>query len=289
MTFIFQNNRHHPIPSFGQISKFRFNSTEHIQNQPVKFLRLVLLAMLLVPAGILRAEENRYDLLSKVLLPFANIFAKDTKTSNRALQLTVRLERLTGLPPALVGSRAEMAVQYPDKFRLRAPVLGEELTICRRGQEVWVWPGAKVAELLAAAGAAGKLPKPDPKMQLVPFELPVPEKQLGLLAMLFQVKDVGAESLDGDPCRVLDLFLMPELAKSLREKDWAARVWVRGDGRPARLSVARAGWQMAVRFERLEFSQTLPPETWQPTAEQSGDVLRLDAVRYGQLLESLTK
>ena len=250
----------------------------------MKFLRLVLLAALLAPTVFLRAEENRYDVLSRLLMPFANVFAKDAKSPNRALLLTARLERMTGLPPALVGTRAEIAVQYPDKLRLRAPVLGEELTICRRGQEVWVWPGAKAAALLEAAG---KLPKPDPQAQLAPFQLPIPEKQLALLAMLFQVKDVGAEALDGEPCRVLDLFLMPELAKSLREKDWAARVWVRGDGRPARLSVARAGWQMAVRFERLEFSKTLPPETWQPTAEQAGDVLRLDAARYGQLLEAL--
>ena len=95
--------------------------------------------------------------------------------------------------------------------------------------------------------------------------------------------------LSEQTCRVLDLFLMPELAQSLREKDWAARVWVRGDGLPARLSVARTGWQMVVRFERLEFSKALPPETWQPTAEQAGDILRLDAARYGQLLEFITK
>jgi hypothetical protein len=66
-------------------------------------------------------------------------------------------------------------------------------------------------------------------------------------------------------------------------------VWVRGDGLPARLSVARTGWQMAVRFERLEFSKTLPPETWHPTAEQAGDILRLDAARYGQLMDAIMK
>jgi|688.fasta_scaffold479028_1 hypothetical protein len=255
----------------------------------MKLPHVVALAALIAAPGLSAAGENRYDLLSKLLLPFAHVFTKEAKTPNRALQFTARLERLTDLPPSLVGSRAEVAVQYPDKFRLRAPVLGEELTICRRGQEVWVWPGAKAAALLNAAAAAGKLPKADPKAQFAPFELPVPDKQLALLSMLFQVKDVGAESLDGDACRVLDLWLMPELAKSLREKDWAARVWVRGDGLPARLSVARTGWQMAVRFERLEFSKTLPPETWHPTAEQAGDILRLDAARYGQLMDAIMK
>ncbi len=255
----------------------------------MKFFRLVLLAALLAPSAVLRAEENRYEVLGKVLMPFANVFAKSTKNPNRALQLTARLELMTGLPPALLGTRAELALQYPDKLRLRAPVLGEELTICRDGQKVWAYPGAKAAALLDAATAGKKLLKPDAKAQLPPFALPIPEKQLVLLPLLFQVKDVGAEPLDGEPCRVLDLFLMPELARSLREKDSAARVWVRGDGKPARLSVARAGWQIAVRFERVEFSKSLPPETWQPTAEQAADVLQLDAARYGQLLGALVK
>ena len=255
----------------------------------MKFLRLVLLAALFTPSVFLCAEENRYDVLGKVLMPFANVFAKSTKNPNRAMLLTGRLELMTGLPPALVGARAELALQYPDKLRLRAPVLGEELTICRNGQEVWVYPGTKAAALLAAATNGKNLPKADPTALLPPFALPIPEKQLALLPVLFQIKDVGAESLDGEPCRVLDLFLMPELAKSLREKDSAARVWVRGNGTPARLSVARTGWQIAVRFERVEFSKTLPPETWQPTAEQAADVLQLDAVRYEQLLGALVK
>ena len=255
----------------------------------MKFFRLALLAALLAPPTFSHAEENRYDVLSRLLVPFANVFAKDTKNTNRALRMTGRLEMMTGLPPALAGSPVELALQYPDKLRLRAPVLGEELTVCRRGQEVWAHPGARAAALLEAAGAGKKLPKPDPKARLAPFALPVPEKQLALLPVLFQVKDVGAESLDGEPCRVLDLFLMPELAKTLREKDTAARVWVRADGTPARLSVARADWQIAVRFDRVEFSKTLPPETWRPTAEQLPDVLKLDAARYGQLLGALVK
>jgi len=39
----------------------------------------------------------------------------------------------------------------------------------------------------------------------------------------------------------------------------------------------------------VEFSPKLPPETWQPTAEQAGDVLKLDPARYLQLLGGLVK
>lgn len=269
--------------------QFGFNFADCPQSPDVKTVRFILSAALLALAAAARAEENRYDVLSRALLPFAQIFATNTKNPNRALLLSGRLELMTGLPAALVGSRAELALQYPDRMRLRAPVLGQEVTLCRRGQDAWVYPGAKVGALLGVARELKKLPKADPKARFESFALPVPEKQLALLPALFQVKDVGAEPLDGEPCRVLDLFLLPELARGLKEKDWAARLWVRGDSKPARLSVARTGWQIAVRFERVEFSKTLPPETWEPTAEQAGDVFRLDAARYEQLLGALVK
>jgi hypothetical protein len=253
----------------------------------VKFLRVVLFATFLAPVA--QAAENRYDLLGQMLLPFVNVFAKATTNPNRALQMTARLEQMTGVPPTLIGSKAELALEYPDKVRLRAPVLGEDVTICRRGQEVWAYPASKLQPLIEAAAAAKKLPKLDKKFRLVPFALPIPEKQLVFLPVLFQVNEIGAEPLDGENCRVLDLFLMPELAKSLKAKDWASRVWARPNAKPARLSVAKGDWNVVVRVEQLEFSPTLPASTWEPTAEQAADVLQLDAPRYQQLLESLVK
>lgn len=256
----------------------------------MKFLRLVLTTVLLAASTTTRAEEeNRYDLLGRMLMPFVNVFAKTTTNPNRAFAFTARLEQMTDVPPALLGSKAELAVQFPDKLRLHLPVLGEDVTICRNGQELWAYPGSKVEALLNAASAAKKLPKPDKKFRLEPFELPIPEKQLALLPVLFQVKDIGSEPLDGEPCRVLDLFLMPELAKSLKAQGWAARVWARNDAKPARLSVAKPGWGIVVRFEKVDFAPKLPDSTWEPTSEQAGDVLKLDPIRYQQLLGALVK
>jgi hypothetical protein len=255
----------------------------------VKFLRLVLLAALLTAPAVSRGQENRYDILSRLLLPFVNVLAKHTTNPNRALQLTALLEQMTDVPAPLIGSKAELALEYPDKLLLRAPILGEEITICRRGQELWAYPASKIEPLLEAAAVRKKLPKRDPKYQLQPFALPIPERQLVFLPALFQIKDVGSESLDGEPCRVLDLFLMPELAKSLKAPGWAARVWARPNATLARLSVAKPGWNIVVRFERVAFSPTLPAATWEPTSEQAGDVLLLDPQRYQQLLETLVK
>ena len=249
---------------------------------------MIFLAGVLLSSHV-RAEENRYDLLGRMLMPFVNVFAKSTAIPNRAVSFTLKLEQMTDLPPTLAGSKAEIAVEYPDKLRLHGPILGEDVTVCRRGQELWAFPGSKVQALLDAAKAAKKLPKLDPKFRLEPFHLPLPDQDFVLLPALFQVKDIGSESLDGEPCRVMDLFLMPELARSLKSQGWAARVWVRGDGKPARISVAKSGWMVAVRFDQLEFAPKLPESTWEPTSEQAGDILKLDPARYQQLLDSLVK
>jgi hypothetical protein len=250
----------------------------------------LLMGAVLVAAPMARAaEENRYDILSKMLLPFLNIVVKTTSNPNRAVQLTATLEQMTNVPPGLIGAKAELAMEYPDKVRLRGPMLGEDVTICRRGQEVWAFPASKLLPLLEAAAKAKKLPKLDRKARLEPFSLPIPERQLVFLPALFQIKDVGTESLGGEPCRVLDLFLTPELTKSRKSSGWAARVWARSDHRPARLSVAKPGWSIVVRFQQVDFSPALPESTWQPTPEQASDILTLDAPHYQQLLEALVQ
>ena len=253
----------------------------------MKFLRLVLfLAVLAVTTSARAEEENKYDLVSRVLMPFLNVFVETTTQPNRAFQLTGKLELLTDAPPALIGSRAELAVQYPDRMKLHAPVLGEDLTICRRGDEIWVYPGSKAEALMKAAAQTKKLPKADKKFKLAPFSLPIPEQNLQLLPVLLQVKDVGSEPLDGQPCRVMDLYLMPELGKALKIKDWAARVWARPDGKPGRLALSRDKWNIVIRFENVQFAPKLPDSTWEPTPEQAGDILKLDPVKYQQLLNS---
>jgi hypothetical protein len=251
-------------------------------------LRLLALALLLT-APAAPAAENKYDVLAKVLMPFANVLAQQTRHPNRAVQLTARLEAMTDLPPALIGARAELVLEHPDKFRLRGPVLGETLTIGRHGQTLWVSPGSKATALLAGASTTKKLPPLDAKARLEPFRLPVPERQLVFLPALFRVEDGGEESLDGEVCRVLGLQLAPEVERSLKVPGLSARVWVRGGGPPARLVIEQPEWQLAVRFERVEFSKSLPAATWQPNVEESGDVLKLTPAQYHQLLGTLVK
>ena len=253
----------------------------------MKTLRIFCFLLLLL-AGQAMAKENAYDLLGRALMPFVSLLAEHSRSPNRALELSVRIEQMTDLPPELAGARAEFLLQSPDKFRIRAPLQGEDLTICRNGQEVWIYPASKAAEVLQKLDAAHKLPKPDPKFQLAPLRLPIPEKQLVFLPALFQVEDAGTEVVDSETCRVLGLQLNPVIARSLDAEGWVARLALRADGKPARLVLKnQAGWSIAVHFDTVKFQPSLPPETWQPTADQAADVAKIPALRYNQFLRAL--
>jgi hypothetical protein len=243
------------------------------------------LVFLLVLAIGVRAEENRYDAFSKTILPFLSVFAKDRKSEDRAFTLKVRIEQASDLPAELAGASAEIAVQVPDKVRLHGPLLGETFTLVRDGEKIWIAPGAKARTLLDAAVAGKELPPPEKKTKLGDFKLPFPERQLIFLAALFTLKDLGTETLDGVECRAMDVALMPELASSLKTEGWASRLWIRPDHTPARLTLARKGWHIVLRFDDVQFAKELPEKTWKPASGE--DVLELNPKEYSRFLRAI--
>lgn len=246
--------------------------------------RLCFFCALLISTNANLAAENPYDVLGKMLAPFVNLFAKDA--SNRALSAEISIVEMTGLPSEFAGAKASLQIQTPDKIRLSSPVLGEPASVCRNGDEIWVSPGAQIEALIKSRG---ELPKPDKKYKLGRIELPIPAQQLVLLPALLQVRDVGEAAVNGVDCRVLDVTLMPELARALGVQQWAVRAWVRPDCTPARITLARQQWHIAVDFGKMEYSPAMPGATWQPAADESSDVLRLDAVRFKQLLDAAAR
>ena len=228
-----------------------------------------------------QAAENPYDVLGKMLAPFVNLLAKDG--ANHAMSAELSIVEMTGLPPEFASAKASLQIETPDKIRVNSPVLGEPAAVCRNGDEIWVSPGAQIEALIKSRG---ELPKPDKGFKFGRIALPIPAQQLVLLPALLQVRDVGDAAVNGVNCRVLDLSLMPELAKSLKVEQWVARAWVRPDYALARLTLAKPQWHIAVDFGKLDYTPAMPAATWQPTAEEADDVLRLDATRFKQLLDA---
>ena len=266
------------------------------KTKPVIFGRAFLCLAVLLAPGNLHAKENAYDLLGRTLRPFVGILAADSPDANRALQMRLRLQQMTALPRELVDASVDIAIQSPDRLRIQIPseVLeiagakgGEPLTICRNGQEVWAHPASVVRKLLAALPESAKSPEAAGELQ--PFQLPIPEKQLVFMPALFKVRDVGFAEVAGAECRVLDVQLMPELAKQMEASSWVARVWIRGDATLARLTLARKGWHAVIAFDTVRFAPALAAETWQPMEAHEAEVVKLDVRGYAQLLNQLTR
>jgi hypothetical protein len=246
----------------------------------------VFTAALVLFATPLRAAENPYDILGKVLMPFLTLFSEQ-KGAERAASMTLRVEQVSEAVPELAAAEADFAMQAPDRVRLSAPLFGRRITLCRRGDVIWVAPGSVVKALLENPEVTRRLPEPNRDFKMKPFKLPLPTKQLVFLPALFQVRPAAPAEIEGVTYRGIDFSLMPELAKSAKLGEWAGSVWVNEQTRPVRLAIRKPDLEVVVRFEKLQFAKTLPAETWAPTKEEEADVLLVPPARYDQLLRAM--
>jgi len=250
-----------------------------------KVLSFLLLPILLsAPA---RGEENRYDVLARVLDPLLAPFTQQTPNPNRSLDAELSLIALTGVPPEFIGTKVHLAVQHPNKIYLNGPLLGQQLTLCRDDKDIWIYPGGKAEALLQQLGAENRDPKK--KVKLGDLELPFTQAQMMFLPALFQVKEYAEEQVNGVTCRILELNLPPEIAHSLGVENWSARLWVGPGYRVAKLEVLKPGWHVVVGVDKLLFAPTLADSTWKPTPEQLSEVKHLKSSQLSVLLEALGK
>jgi len=225
-------------------------------------------------------RDNRYDTLGRIFAPIVQVLLTDTGGKNRAMTLEIEVVDVKGrLPKQFEKATLKAAVQYPDKVRLDAPVLGEQVTVCRNGSAVWAIPGEKVEFLL------GKFDiKPQPvKKTNTPLALPITAQQAVFLPALFAVEEGGITELNGEELRVIEGGLMPELAQATKSEDFRARIWVAKDFVPRMVQIQRKDFTMTVAIRNLSFSETLPAATWEPPAG-ANDVFKSGAQILEQLL-----
>lgn len=236
----------------------------------------VLLSPLLSHAADSPPRDNPYDVIGKVFRPFWGILLADNGSGVRACTLTITLGEVTGrLPKEMEGATLDAAVEFPDKVKLRAPVLGEEITVCRNGDEVWAIPGAKVEFLLNQFKIK---PKPTKKKK-TPLYLPITAQQAIFLPALFtidrpNVAEMG--ELNGEECRVITAGLMPDLAKAADAEGFKTTLWVAPGYLPRRFEITQPDFTAIADITNLKFARSLPATTWQPPAGVE-DIYRTNA------------
>ena len=237
------------------------------------FSALLFLLAPLMTAQQEAPRENPYDLIGKIFQPLLGVLLTESNESNRAASFQLEVADVGGnLPQEIKGDILQAAVQFPDKVKLVAPVLGETFTVCRNGDEVWATPGGKVEYLISQFKV---VPKKGTKLK-TPIFLPITPQQAIFLPALFSVSrpDVAeVEELRGENCRVLSAGLMPELAKANKAEDFQTRVWVAPGHKVRRIEVKRRDFSAVVDVREMTFSPTLPASTWEPPAT-STDVFR---------------
>jgi hypothetical protein len=246
----------------------------------------VILAVTVHPARAQQGppRDNPYDVIGRVFSPFWSVLLADTKSPNKACTMTIELTEVSGrLPKQMAGASLQAAVQFPDKVKLQAPVFGETFTVCRNGDKVWAYPGAKTQFLLERF--KGK-PRPTKKKN-TPIFLPITAQQAIFLPALFTVArpDVAeVQNLNGEDCRVISAGLMPELARAAKAEGFRARMWVAPGYLPRRIEITQPDFVAIADIKDLEFSPSLPASTWEPPTSVTDiywtDSDRLDAVLF---------
>ena len=226
-------------------------------------------------------SDNRYDVLSKMITPMAGVLLGGSQSPERAMTLRATVGQVAGrLPQAIQGATFKAQIQYPGRIRVEAPVLGETLTVCRNGNDVWAMPGSKIQFLL---GQFKQKPQPQQKNG-APLVLPFTAQQAVLLPALFQLeRSAEVAEIGGSSCRVIAGGLMPEIAKATKAQDFSAKLWICSEYTPKRIDIRRSDFAMSFLIEELTYGQGFPPATWQPPAGAT-DVYRCDATQLEQLL-----
>lgn len=243
-------------------------------------MRFLTVVLLLSAVTFARAQDgpprdNPYDVIARVLAPFWGVLLAPNG-GNKACTMTIVMTEVTGrLPKQMEGATLKAAVEFPDKVRLQAPVMGEEITVCRNGDEVWATPGAKVEYLLNQF----KVKPPPTRKTKTPIYLPVTPQQAIFLPALFTIiKADQAEiaQLNGEDVRVITAALMPELAKAARAEGFRAQMWVGAGYLPKRFVITQPDFTAAVDIQDLKFGPALKPVMWE-VPQGVTDVFRTNA------------
>lgn len=211
------------------------------------------------------------------LMPFLDVLANPPSGKSRAFRIRGRVESIgplsfvpQGTDPANLPAEGiknlpgfDFALQPPDRMRISVPVGDTLVTGCRSQQKLWASPGGRVQPLLEALKASPR-PGRNERSVLQPIRLPFSGRQLAMLPLLLEVQGRGQASLDQNPARVLDVRIQPDIARMLPHevKNWALRLWLNAQGRPARLGIQTPDGKAVIRIEQIDFSAGFPEQLW---------------------------
>ena len=243
---------------------------------------ILLFLLLLNPAQA--EDELVYQVFAKAIAPLAACAFGGIEGQPGSMVAECSVEEAAGRLAAAQGMKLRLALEGPDHLRADLAYNGTLLSVCRDDQQLWAAPAEAMRALAEAAGLDVENDGPDQTpTPLLPATLD--PQMLVFLPMVFQVKDMGMENIEGSPHRLLQLQLLPELAKTMRMEDLEAQVWIGPDYQPRRVLIRSRDYSLKLGIEKINFTDRLSPSAWQPS--QGKKVLLLPASALNTLLQKM--
>jgi hypothetical protein len=273
-----------PIATFGSLHVGRLGLRRRLRAMAALLGLLGFLGIdALLEPSLLRAASPEQE-AEAAILPFLDVFASPPSGSAQAFLIKGRVESLGALsfgsnPPAF-----ELAVEPPSRMRLQFPLGNTSFVACRNHQTLWAAPGSDLQPYLDALPLPAN-PKAAQNQALRDLRLPFSGRQLELFPALLQIVPKGTSTLETIPCEVVDVRILPQLAKLLppEAEGWALRLWMSPQKRPVRLGLQHPLGSAVLRIDHVQFSTSLPAELWRPTPE----AVAIPASRFQALLQNL--
>ena len=227
-----------------------------------------------------KQSKSRFDVFARAITPFIAVGTPEGSNGNHAVDVTVALGNVTGLPAELNGRRAQIAYEFPSKWFVQFPLEDFVATIACHGDTVWAHPGSRMQPFLDQLQAKAR--EKEGAKNSGGFQLS--KSEAVLVPALFDVHDAGLVKVAEKPYRVVDVRPIPAL-RLIKDKGWPARLWVRpNDFSLAQLLLRTSDWSATAVLEKTNFVRALPPETWTPTEDQRRDLAELPASSITSLL-----
>jgi hypothetical protein len=242
---------------------------------------VLLLVAVDCPAKKPQDLEDRYETINQALAPLVALLTRNGSAGNHSLNLEASVVDVTGLPEQMKGAHLRIAYEFPDKLLVQFPSPGSTATVCRNGQSVWASPAAMFIPLVE------RIDSPLSTQPLPPMEIEA--KKAVFLPALLNVRDGGTVRSADHNYRVLDVRPIT-LARHDQAKDWPGRLWISPeDHRLAQLALRFSTWSVTLLIEKLELAPALPPETWNPAAEQRDQVAAVPGEKIFTLIDLALK
>jgi len=204
--------------------------------------------------------------LGSILRAWENIVEPASDTGPRTFVAQFKVSRADGLPKAAAGATGEIAFQAPDHLRLSAVVDGNEYSIGRDGNELWMDEPGKHFAVLGQNGIAPFRAEPAnlDATVLAPFTLPVSRTRIALASLMLNTELLPSQKIAGDKCQVLRLDPKAVVADLLHFKAGTADLWVHAsDHLPARITYGDGNKiNVQVDFTQAKYVQPWNADQW---------------------------